>query len=91
MEFPVSKKQLNELENEENVPQELVNKIILHRIATEVFNLAAQGRHRYACMIKTNNAIQFVKCLFDMFPDCKIEIQRDDMFSEETTLVINWL
>jgi hypothetical protein len=91
MAFPVSRKQLNDLENEENVPKDVENKIVIHRIATEVFNLAAEGRHRYACIIKTRDAIKFVELLFEMFPDSKIEIQRSDMFPDETTLAINWL
>jgi hypothetical protein len=91
MEFPISKKQLNELENEDKVSKDFVNKIVVHRIATEVFNLAAEGKYRYACTIKTSDAINFVELLFEMFPDSKIEIQREDTLSEDTTLVINWL
>jgi hypothetical protein len=72
--IPVTKLQLASLENEDKVCKSLVQDIVVHRIANEIFANASKGLTRYSCDVASSDVIPFVARLFKMFPDCTIEI-----------------
>ena len=89
MAFPITKADLWALENETGVPTNVVIDIIVHRIANEVFILAAEGKSRYSCDVKTEDALQMTGRLMKMFPDCSYTIQ-GNVFKDFSNLEINW-
>jgi hypothetical protein len=72
--FPITRKQLQSFEFEASVPKRIIQDIVVHRIANEIFANASEGKKHYSCDIATADASAFLKRLFAMFPDCKIEL-----------------
>jgi hypothetical protein len=90
MAFPISKAELWTLEDESRVPTNIVIDIIVHRIANEVFKLAAEGKSRYSCDVKTEDVLQMMERLLKMFPDSSITIQ-GNVFKNFSNMEISWL
>lgn len=90
MAFPISKAELWTLEDESRVPTNIVIDIIVHRIANEVFKLAAEGKSRYSCDVKTEDVLQMMERLLKMFPDCSFTIQ-GNVFKDFSNMEISWL
>jgi hypothetical protein len=72
--FPLSSTQLQSLADEDSCSKELVQDIVVHRIANEIFANAAKGETRYSCDIVDCDIAPFIVRLFKMFPDCTIEV-----------------
>ena len=88
--FPITKSQLQHLEmGDEHTPQELVQDIVVLRIASEIFTNAAKGGLRYSCDIETKDTIGFVSRLIKMFPDCSIEVH-GEVSKNWSCLSIKW-
>jgi hypothetical protein len=90
MAFPISRAELRTLEDESRVPTNIVIDIIVHRIANEVFKLAAEGKSRYSCDVKTEDVLQMMERLLKMFPDSSITIQ-GNVFKDFSNMEISWL
>jgi len=90
MAFPISKAELWTLEDESRVPTNIVIDIIVHRIANEVFKLAAEGKSRYSCDVKTEDVLPMMERLLKMFPDSSITIQ-GNVFKDFSNMEISWL
>jgi len=90
MAFPISKAELWTLEDESRVPTNIVIDIIVHRIANEVFKLAAEGKSRYSCDVKTEDVLLMMERLMKMFPDSSITIQ-GNVFKNFSNMEISWL
>jgi hypothetical protein len=90
MAFPISKAELRRLENEPQVPKHVVISVIILRIANEVFKLAAEGKSRYSCDIKTEDVIPMMEQLLKMFPDSSITIE-GNVSEGFSNLEISWL
>ena len=90
MAFPISKAELWTLEDESRVPTNIVIDIIVHRIANEVFKLAAEGKSRYSCDVKTEDVLLIMERLMKMFPDSSITIQ-GNVFKDFSNMQISWL
>ena len=90
MAFPISKAELWTLEDDSRVPTNIVIDIIVHRIANEVFKLAAEGKSRYSCDVKTEDVLLMMERLMKMFPDSSITIQ-GNVFKNFSNMEISWL
>jgi hypothetical protein len=90
MAFPISKAELWTLEDDSRVPTNIVIDIIVHRIANEVFKLAAEGKSRYSCDVKTEDVLLIMERLMKMFPDSSITIQ-GNVFKNFSNMEISWL
>ena len=78
------------MDDEKKVPRCLVISVIVHRIANEVFILAAQGRSRYSCDVKTEDVLPMMELLMKMFPDSSITIQ-GNVLKGFSNMEISWL
>jgi len=86
----MTKAGLQMLENESCVPTNIIMDIIVHRIANEIFKLAAEGVFsRYICDVNTEDALQMTGRLMKMFPDCSYTIQ-GNVSKDLSSLEINW-
>jgi hypothetical protein len=90
MAFPITKAGLWTLENETGVPANIVIDTIVHRIANEVFILAAEGKLCYSCDVKTEDVLPMMERLLKMFPDSSITIQ-GNVFKDFSNMEISWL
>ena len=87
--FPITRDQLFMLNDEANVSPSLVQDIVIHRIANEIFANASNGKTRYSCDIVSNDTVPFVERLLKMFPDCTIEIT-GNVSPNWSNLTVRW-
>jgi hypothetical protein len=90
MAFPISRSDLCKLADEPNVARSVVISIVVLRIANEVFKLAAEGKTRYSCDVKTDEVLQMLDQLLKMFPDASITIQ-GNVHEGFSNMEISWL
>ena len=90
MAFPVTKAELQILDHEPQVPRNIVIYVIVLRIANEVFRLAAEGKSRYSCDVKTDEVLLIMEHLMKMFPDSSITIE-GNVLEGFSNMTISWL
>jgi len=90
MAFPISKAELRRLSGETQVPRHTIISVIILRIGNEVIKLAAEGKSRYSCDVKTEDVIPMMEQLLKMFPDSSITIEGNVM-EGFSNLEISWL